>query len=167
MSKSQESPSVLSRITVFLMGGATTLLLASLIVLCVPKKPDVIADAPIPASLGEMPVEASQGAQENQQPTGPSSVRGGSTGERLYARFCASCHGADGKAQTTMSRMMSPPPTNFYSGPWKGEMTAAAIIEVVKNGKGAMPAYGKEITLDGELNALAEHVLSLREVKKE
>lgn len=164
MRKQQDHSSPLSRLTVFSVGGFVTLALALMTVLCVPKKPDVIADA----ALSQLPPELadSSGNVSQQQSNGPAALRAAGTGERLYARFCASCHGEDGRAQTTMARMMNPQPTNFVTGPWKSERSAAAIIEVVKNGRGAMPSYGREITGEGELNALAEHVLSLGEAQK-
>lgn len=145
---------------IFVVGSVATLVLCGLVVLCVPPKPAIIAQDARTESLGQqVPATASE---TTDSPQGPSSLRGGTTGARLYARFCAGCHGADGKAQTTMARMMKSPPTNLADGPWKGPQTSGAIIEIVKNGKGAMPAYSKEITTDGELESLAQHVLSLR-----
>jgi mono/diheme cytochrome c family protein len=44
---------------------------------------------------------------------------------------------------------------------WKGPQTKEAIIEIVKAGKGAMPAYSKEISSEAELESLAQHVLTL------
>jgi mono/diheme cytochrome c family protein len=160
MNSPENKSSPLSRSSVFIIGSITTALLSGLIVLCAPKKPDLIAESAAPQNSGsDLAVAASEGATTA---VGPSALREGSPAEKLYGRFCASCHGADGRAQTTMARMMSPAPTNFQVGPWKGEQNVAAIVEVIKNGKGAMPGFGKEISSETELNALAEYVLSLR-----
>lgn len=155
-----KAPTTLSRARVFVLGSVATIFLSGLVVLCAPKKPDLIADSAAPQNTN--PDLAANASGDAPTPVGASSLRGGSPAEKLYGRFCASCHGADGRAQTTMARMMSPAPTNFQVGPWKGEQSVAAIVEVIKNGKGAMPGFGKEITSEAELNAVAEHVLSLR-----
>ncbi|MEN9826597.1 MAG: Cytochrome oxidase, cbb3-type, subunit [Pseudomonadota bacterium] len=176
MSDSEKSDSTGLRARVFLIGTAATALLCGMVVLCVPGKPDVVADAAKSQALsapqasdpqqpGAVPQTAVV-AESTTAPTGPAALRAAPTGQKLYERFCAGCHGADGKAQTSMARMMSSRPTNLADGPWKGEQTATAIVEIVKNGKGAMPAYGKEISTDAELAALADYVLSLRSVNK-
>jgi mono/diheme cytochrome c family protein len=163
MNDSEKKSDPLSRSRVFIAGGIATIVLGGLVVLCAPGKPAVIAQSALPQNSPQnSPVVATTDSPKTASPAS----QGGSAGEQVYARFCASCHGPDGKAQTTMARMMNPSPTNFYSGPWKGEQSIVAITEVVKNGKGAMPAYGKEITSETELSSLAEYVLSLRKDKQ-
>lgn len=154
-----QTASVLSRPRVFLIGTAATLFLCGLVVMCVPKKPDVIADDARPQAVAS----ESEAASDTQQSQVAAAVvaPASSTGEKLYSRFCAGCHGDDGRAQTTMARMMSSRPTNLADGPWKGAREAAAIVEIVKNGKGSMPSYSKEISNESDLQSLAEHVLSL------
>lgn len=161
MNDSNPVNSFLSRSRIFAIGSVSTVVLCGLILLCVPKKPDVVADEAKPQALAVETAAAVQ-AMPSPTPVGPASFRTGTTGERLYGRFCAGCHGADGLAQTQMARMMKSPPTNLAQGPWKGPQTESAVIDIIKNGKGAMPAYGKEITEPAELESLAQHVLSLR-----
>jgi len=163
MNDSENKSAPLSRSRVFIMGGIATIALASLVVLCAPRKPALIAQSALPQNT---PQDASVVASAEPPKMALEASQVGSTGEQVYSRFCASCHGPDGRAQTTMARMMNPSPTNFYSGPWKGEQSVVAITEVVKNGKGAMPAYGKEITSETELSSLAQYVLSLRKDKQ-
>jgi mono/diheme cytochrome c family protein len=160
MENQSNSERPLGRARIFAIGSAVTLVLCGLVLTCIPEKPNVIADA----AKSQQPEENLQPAQAAAPatPVGPSELREAGTGARLYARFCAGCHGADGKAQTSMARMMSSRPTNLAEGPWKGPQTKDSVIEIVKAGKGAMPAYGKEISSESELEALAEHVLSLR-----
>ncbi|NBW82605.1 cytochrome c [bacterium] len=175
MSDSEKSENKGLRAPIFVIGTASTLLMCGLVVLCVPRKPEVVADAAKSQALSAPETAASPQAgaasvsasiESTAAPAGPAALRAAPTGQKLYERFCAGCHGVDGKAQTSMARMMASPPTNLADGPWKGEQTKTAIVDIVKNGKGAMPAYGKEISTDGELSALAEHVLSLRSGKK-
>lgn len=152
---------MLSRPRIFVIGTAATVVMCGLVVMCVPKKPDVIADAARPQSV------AAEGnaVAETQQPQASAAAVSptASAGEKLYTKYCAGCHGDDGRAQTTMSRMMTSKPTNLADGPWKGAREAAAIVEIVKNGKGSMPAYSKEISNEADLQSLAEYVLSLEQ----
>jgi cytochrome c6 len=67
----------------------------------------------------------------------------GETGEALYKRNCASCHAPDGSAQTAMGR-------TFKIGDLRSaevqKMTDAQLADLIANGKGKMPAYGKRLT---------------------
>lgn len=167
MNDSENKSAPLSRSRVFLIGGTATIALASLVVLCAPRKPALIAQSALPQNTPQNTPQDTSVVESAEPPkTDPEASKVGSSGEQIYARFCASCHGPDGRAQTSMARMMNPLPTNFYSGPWKGEQSVVAITAVVKNGIGAMPAYGKEITSETELSSLAQYVLSLRKDKQ-
>ncbi|NBX17317.1 MAG: cytochrome c [Proteobacteria bacterium] len=163
MEEKTDSEKNAGRGRIFAIGTALTVGLCGLVLTCVPEKPEIGAGAARPqrTEADMRPAQASAPAT----PIGPSELRQGSTGARLYARFCAGCHGADGKAQTTMARMMTARPTNLADGPWSGPQTREAVIEIVKSGKGAMPSYGKEISSEAELGSLADHVLSLRSEK--
>ena len=160
MNSPEKKSEAFSRSLVFAIGSGVTILLCGLVVLCVPPKPTVIADDALPQSVPTSEIASAPEQQQQQPATGPAEFRRGSTGERLYARFCASCHGADGRAQTNMARMMNPAPTNFVAGPWRAGQTKAEIIDIIKNGRGGMPGYGKEINSEAELDLLAEQVLS-------
>ncbi|MEN9809587.1 MAG: Cytochrome oxidase, cbb3-type, subunit [Pseudomonadota bacterium] len=164
MSENNQSTSALSRPRIFVIGTAATLVMCGLVVMCVPKKPDVIADAARPQAIAaeETPAGNSSSAETQQAQASAAVVSAtASAGEKLYSKYCAGCHGDDGRAQTTMSRMMASKPTNLADGPWKGAREVAAIVEIVKNGKGSMPAYNKEISSESDLQSLAEYVLSL------
>ena len=157
MSESEQKAPPLSRSKTFLLGALGTGVLCGLIVLCVPSKPAVVAEQAKPQRTEAPETESVAGLT----PALTEVVSGGQ-GKELYERFCTGCHGDDGKAQTNFGRMMNPPPTNFYEGPWQGDQTADAVIATVTQCKGAMPAYKKEITSESDLQALAQYVLSLR-----
>jgi mono/diheme cytochrome c family protein len=98
-------------------------------------------------------------------------------GAALYRRYCASCHGADGRGDGPAAASLTPPPTDLtrldagvraLMGAIDGRRTIRA------HGTAAMPVWGEvfEQSLIGEphrrrtallqVEAIAEHVRSLR-----
>jgi mono/diheme cytochrome c family protein len=69
-------------------------------------------------------------------------------GERLFARFCYQCH-PGGEAGLGPALNDKPLP-------------AAAIRTQIREGVGAMPAFGSELLGDNEVAAIAEYVQELR-----
>lgn len=55
----------------------------------------------------------------------------------IYARYCARCHGNDGRAQTPKGKQTGA--TNFTSPKW--QPNGAKAIRTITNGKGKMPAF--------------------------
>jgi mono/diheme cytochrome c family protein len=76
---------------------------------------------------------------------GPALFGQGETGEAIYKRNCAGCHGADGSGQTAMGR-------TFKIGDLRAaetqKMTDAQLADVIAKGKGKMPAYDKRLSHD-------------------
>jgi len=73
-----------------------------------------------------------------------------SHGEALYKVQCAVCHGSDGKANLSGAKDLT-----------ISTKTEAQVIEIIKNGKNAMPKMGG-IYNDQELKALNSYIMSLR-----
>jgi mono/diheme cytochrome c family protein len=66
--------------------------------------------------------------------------RGGhADGQALYVRYCASCHGTDGKGDTVAAGPMLPRPTDLTSGRFAPRAVAAAVTDGVRGT--AMPAF--------------------------
>jgi mono/diheme cytochrome c family protein len=65
------------------------------------------------------------------------------TGEAIYKRNCAGCHGPDGSGQTAMGR-------TFKLGDLRSaeiqKMTDAQLAGTIAKGKGRMPAYEKRLS---------------------
>lgn len=70
------------------------------------------------------------------------------------------CHGADGHGDGTASKALKPPPRNFHDAAYMSTRTDAQLAEVIKNGKGAMPAWKAQLS-DEQVNALVAHVRKL------
>lgn len=81
----------------------------------------------------------------------------------LYARRCAGCHGADGRADTKpgkkykMANLAGP----AWPRAWSREKIRAVIAEGVP---GQMPAWREKLS-DAEIDALAGYVLTLSAAK--
>lgn len=71
-------------------------------------------------------------------------------GQELYNASCTACHGADGK----LGQMGAPDLTS-------SSMDVASRIEVIKNGKGAMAAFGSTLT-EEQIKAVAEYSAILK-----
>ncbi len=85
-------------------------------------------------------------------------------GKRLYARRCASCHGADGSGNATLA-------TNVLKIDPKrldlGRVEAASITrerkrEILLQGKDAMPGYEKKLKPE-QVDPLLDYTLQLTE----
>jgi high-affinity iron transporter len=67
-------------------------------------------------------------------PLAPKQAPDLSRGAALYAQNCASCHGADGKADTPMSVGMDPPPIAFADRARAAERSVFGLYQVIDQG---------------------------------
>src|SRR5512141_361498 len=75
-------------------------------------------------------------------------------GAAVYKAKCASCHGVDGKGQTSIGKSMK---LKDLASP---EVQGSDIKGTIENGKGKMPAYKTKLSAD-EINALVTYIKSL------
>jgi len=61
----------------------------------------------------------------------------------LYLNNCARCHGADGKSETELGRLNDAPD---ISGGKARKKSIAKLTQLITQGKGSMPAFGKKMT---------------------
>lgn len=136
------------RSKVFVIGLVTTLVLCALIIYFVPKTPrSYLENRPSTQAEPLIGLRAEQAPEVN------------------YAQYCSSCHGADGRANTQMARMMAVTPPNLVSGPFRYSRDLPSIESIIRDGAGVMPGFGREMQ-PGEIESLARLVLSLEESKK-
>lgn len=83
-------------------------------------------------------------------------------GPRVFATRCALCHGADGHGDGVGSKALNPKPRNFHDKAYMSSRTDAQLLEVIHNGKGAMPKWGGVLS-EAEIAAVLEHVRKLGE----
>jgi mono/diheme cytochrome c family protein len=97
--------------------------------------------------FGYLCYASSAGAPEPQD-KGPSpalSVAQLTRAKQLFKERCVRCHGADGRGQTVIGGMLEVPDFTDKAW-WKDDVENERLIESVRNGKGAMPKFGKKLT---------------------
>jgi len=81
-------------------------------------------------------------------------------GAAIYAERCALCHGAGGHGDGPAAAALDPKPRNHTDGEYMNARTNAELLDVIRNGKGAMPAW-KDVLTEQQIDATLEHVRSL------
>jgi mono/diheme cytochrome c family protein len=76
-----------------------------------------------------------------------------------YAKYCASCHGKDGRAKTFKAKLNHA--RNLADAEWQGRISDERIFNSIMNGKGKMPAYGKKLS-EQEIDGLVAYVRALK-----
>ena len=77
-----------------------------------------------------------------------------------FASKCATCHGPDGHGDGPAAAALNPKPRNYHDKAYMSTRTDEQLIEVITNGKGAMPKWGGILTKD-QIVALVAHVRQL------
>jgi mono/diheme cytochrome c family protein len=87
---------------------------------------------------------------------GPTSVNPAVT----YDKYCATCHGKDGRANTFKSKHHVHA-RNLTDPRWQDDVTDERIFNSIENGKGKMPAFKRRLTTE-QINSLVSYVRSLK-----
>lgn len=80
----------------------------------------------------------------------------------LYRRYCTSCHGADGKAQTSKGKFSHA--RNLSDPEWQANVSDARIFNSIMNGRnerGNMPPFGNKLK-EKEIDSLVGLVRRLK-----
>jgi len=102
---------------------------------------------------------ATQTPPENATPS-TGAAPAGDLGAKVYTERCVLCHGPNGKGDGPAAAGLNPKPRNHTDGSYMNSRTDDQLLEVIRNGKGAMPAWGKVLS-DDEIHAVLKHVRSL------
>jgi mono/diheme cytochrome c family protein len=81
-------------------------------------------------------------------------------GNKVYQDRCALCHGPEGKGEGPAAAALNPKPRNHTDGAYMNSRTDAQLLEVIRHGKGGMPAWGGVLS-ETEIQAVLKHVRSL------
>jgi mono/diheme cytochrome c family protein len=81
---------------------------------------------------------------------------------RVYRRYCVSCHGSDGRAQTSKGKFSHA--RDLTDAQWQSEVSDERIFNSIMNGRnvrGNMPAFANKLN-EREANSLVEFVRGLK-----
>ena len=81
-------------------------------------------------------------------------------GRRIYARECASCHGADGRGDTAIAKVLNPPPRNFADPVVMARLDDGRVYMAIYRGRPGTAMGGR-----GELLAPAEIIDVMRYIR--
>ena len=79
-------------------------------------------------------------------------------GAAVYKAKCASCHGPDGKGETSIGKSMK---LRGLGSADIQKITDADLTKVISDGKGKMPAYKGKLSAD-EIKALIAYIRTLK-----
>jgi mono/diheme cytochrome c family protein len=78
-------------------------------------------------------------------------------GLSVYRQFCLNCHGANGKGDDNMKKVMTSIP-DFTSEKWQKEVSDPQMSVSITDGKGTlMPAFADKVKAD-QVQALVEYI---------
>lgn len=75
-----------------------------------------------------------------------------------YKAKCAGCHGADGKGDTSMGKMMK---IRDLGSADVQSQSDADLTNIITNGKGKMPKYDGKLTAD-QISGLVKYIRTLK-----
>jgi len=81
-------------------------------------------------------------------------------GEKIVTERCVLCHGTSGKGDGPGGAALNPKPRNWTDHTYMGTRTDDQLYDVIFNGKGAMPAWGKQGIL--QPNEIRSAILKVR-----
>jgi mono/diheme cytochrome c family protein len=108
---------------------------------------------------GETPVAETPPA-EGTTPSGASGEVSLAAGQKVYTERCVLCHGTSGKGDGQGAAGLDPKPRDHTNGEYMNARTDDQLLEVIRNGKGNMPAWGS-ILSDAEQRSVLMYVRSL------
>ena len=79
-------------------------------------------------------------------------------GAAVYKAKCASCHGADGKGETSIGKSMK---LRSLGAADVQKTSDADLTKIISDGKGKMPAYKGKLSAD-EIKALVAYIRTLK-----
>jgi high-affinity iron transporter len=80
----------------------------------------------------------------------------------VYAAACASCHGADGRADTVQARTLKPPPVSFFDGERMARISPSLAFHALTFGVGGTAMASFDSLPASDRWSLAFYVVSLR-----
>ena len=114
---------------------------------------------PSGSSAGTPPATNTPAPDATAPPAQPT-LSGPELGAKVFKDRCALCHGPDGHGDGPGSKALNPKPRNLHDQAYMSTRTDEQLLEVIHNGKGAMPKW-KGVLTEAEITAVFGHVREL------
>ena len=94
----------------------------------------------------------------------PASPESAASGGKLYSRYCATCHGKEGKGDGSGGAKLNPTPSNLTDAEWKHGQGDAQIFAVIHDGvkDTGMKGFGSRMT-EHEIWDVVNYVKTLKQ----
>jgi mono/diheme cytochrome c family protein len=124
--------------------------------------------APAPAPAAPAQPEPAPAAAAPSAPAAPASAGGGDVqeGAKLYATYCASCHGPKGNGDGPLAATLNPKPAKHSDAAYMSTLSDEHIFRVIKEGGAAvgksplMAPWGSMLS-DAQIHDLVAYVRTL------
>lgn len=91
--------------------------------------------------------------------TGAASQGSARSAAELYTKYCASCHGKDGRAKTLKAKFNHA--RDLTDRVWQNDASDERLFNSIMNGKRKMPDFSKKLS-EQEIETLVRYVRSLK-----
>lgn len=108
----------------------------------------------------QQPSETPAPATAAADSSGTQAMTADQAGAKIYEERCALCHGKTGHGDGPAAAGLNPKPRNHTDGSYMNARTNEELIEVISNGKGAMPAW-KDVLTKKQIEEVLTHVRTL------
>jgi mono/diheme cytochrome c family protein len=84
-------------------------------------------------------------------------------GKSLYLQYCSVCHGHDGLSNTSLARVLEPPPRKLADPVAMARINTERVFKVIKEGKSgtAMPGWGRLLN-DRQIREITAYVNGMK-----
>ena len=76
-----------------------------------------------------------------------------------YTKYCATCHGKDGRAKTVKGKLQHA--RDLTDSAWQDDASDERLFNSIMNGKRKMPGFSKKLS-EQEIDSLVKYVRGLR-----
>jgi len=92
-------------------------------------------------------------------PSGEANYNNARGAGELYTKYCASCHGKDGRGKTFKGKLTHA--RDLTDRAWQDDMSDERFFNSIMKGKKKMPAFSKKMS-EQEIDALVSYVRTLK-----
>ncbi len=84
---------------------------------------------------------------------------------KLFASYCATCHGEKGEGNGPVAKALQPKPRNLVDPEFQKARSDEELFEVILEGKGAMPGFKGQLN-ESQVHALVRYLRALAQKKE-